>query len=211
MPTLLLHGLGLGVEIVEDRLRVRHHLRAVDRRDQSEDAVTLRSWRDERAGIDRCDWARAVEQVWQHGDVAVRRQPLRHPLQIGTHGHRVHVHDDGRPLAGAGWLEHIGIHHAIGGTKIDARFRYVHEAALPEEVSFCARLRAMRRSMTSLAIVLLLFVVQVFTQQAPAPERRGARAGPTRIDKVKDGLYVVRGPFVPCGTRGCRPTAPTTA
>ena len=30
-------------------------------------------------------------------------------------------------------------------------------------------------------------------------------AGPARIDKVKDGLYVVRGPFVPCTTRGCRP------
>ncbi|MEQ1758899.1 MAG: MBL fold metallo-hydrolase [Vicinamibacterales bacterium] len=30
-------------------------------------------------------------------------------------------------------------------------------------------------------------------------------AGPARIDKVKDGLYVVRGPFVPCSTRGCRP------
>jgi glyoxylase-like metal-dependent hydrolase (beta-lactamase superfamily II) len=33
-------------------------------------------------------------------------------------------------------------------------------------------------------------------------------AGPARIDKVKDGLFVVRGPFVPCTTRGCRPNGP---
>jgi cyclase len=26
-----------------------------------------------------------------------------------------------------------------------------------------------------------------------------------RVEKVKDGLFVVRGPFVPCSTRGCRP------
>lgn len=32
--------------------------------------------------------------------------------------------------------------------------------------------------------------------------------GPARIDRVKDGLYVVRGPFVPCTTRGCRPNGP---
>jgi cyclase len=34
------------------------------------------------------------------------------------------------------------------------------------------------------------------------------KQGPTRIDKVKENLYVVRGPFVPCGTRGCRPNGP---
>jgi cyclase len=33
-------------------------------------------------------------------------------------------------------------------------------------------------------------------------------AGPARIEKVKDGLFVVRGPFVPCTTRGCRPNGP---
>ena len=31
--------------------------------------------------------------------------------------------------------------------------------------------------------------------------------GPMRIEKVKDGLYVIRGPFVPCGPRGCSPNA----
>jgi glyoxylase-like metal-dependent hydrolase (beta-lactamase superfamily II) len=29
--------------------------------------------------------------------------------------------------------------------------------------------------------------------------------GPMRIDKVRDGLYVVRGPFLPCAPRGCTP------
>ena len=29
--------------------------------------------------------------------------------------------------------------------------------------------------------------------------------GPMRIDKVKEGLYVVRGPFLPCAPRGCTP------
>jgi cyclase len=33
-------------------------------------------------------------------------------------------------------------------------------------------------------------------------------AGPMRIDAVAEGLYVIRGPFVPCTTRGCRPGGP---
>ena len=33
-------------------------------------------------------------------------------------------------------------------------------------------------------------------------------AGPMRVDKVKENLYVIRGPFVPCTTRGCRPNGP---
>jgi glyoxylase-like metal-dependent hydrolase (beta-lactamase superfamily II) len=31
--------------------------------------------------------------------------------------------------------------------------------------------------------------------------------GPMRTEKVKENLYVVRGPFVPCGPRGCTPNA----
>lgn len=31
------------------------------------------------------------------------------------------------------------------------------------------------------------------------------KAGPVKVETVKDGLYVIRGPFVPCSTRGCRP------
>jgi glyoxylase-like metal-dependent hydrolase (beta-lactamase superfamily II) len=33
-------------------------------------------------------------------------------------------------------------------------------------------------------------------------------AGPMRVDKVKEGLYVIRGPFLACTTRGCRPNGP---
>ncbi len=33
-------------------------------------------------------------------------------------------------------------------------------------------------------------------------------AGPMRIDEVKQGLYVIRGPFLPCAPNGCRPNGP---
>lgn len=33
-------------------------------------------------------------------------------------------------------------------------------------------------------------------------------AGPMRIDRVKDGLYLIRGPFLPCTPNGCRPNGP---
>jgi cyclase len=46
----------------------------------------------------------------------------------------------------------------------------------------------------------------------PAPPLRQdvevLTAGQMRTDKVKEGLYVIRGPFVPCTTRGCRPNGP---
>ena len=32
--------------------------------------------------------------------------------------------------------------------------------------------------------------------------------GPMRIDVVKDGLYLIRGPFLPCTPNGCRPNGP---
>lgn len=32
--------------------------------------------------------------------------------------------------------------------------------------------------------------------------------GPMRIEKIKDGLYVIRGPFLPCTPRGCTPNGP---
>lgn len=58
--------------------------------------------------------------------------------------------------------------------------------------------------------ILILVTVGVFAALAltEAQLRQDVEvltAGPTRIDKVKDGLYVIRGPFVPCSTRGCRP------
>jgi glyoxylase-like metal-dependent hydrolase (beta-lactamase superfamily II) len=33
-------------------------------------------------------------------------------------------------------------------------------------------------------------------------------AGPMRIEQVKEGLYVIRGPFLPCAPNGCRPNGP---
>jgi cyclase len=44
------------------------------------------------------------------------------------------------------------------------------------------------------------------TQQLPLrQDLERLVAGPMRTEKVRDGLYVIRGPFVPCSTRGCRP------
>jgi cyclase len=62
-----------------------------------------------------------------------------------------------------------------------------------------------------LGTILLLggFSAVALSQQSPlkhVPEV--LTAGPARIDRVKDGLFVVRGPFVPCTTRGCRPNGP---
>lgn len=34
------------------------------------------------------------------------------------------------------------------------------------------------------------------------------QAGPMRIDRVKEGLYLIRGPFLPCTPNGCRPNGP---
>jgi glyoxylase-like metal-dependent hydrolase (beta-lactamase superfamily II) len=60
-----------------------------------------------------------------------------------------------------------------------------------------------------LAAALGLISVAAFTQQYPLKQlTEKLTGGPTRIDKVKDGLYVIRGPFVPCTTRGCRPNGP---
>ncbi|MBM3818004.1 MAG: MBL fold metallo-hydrolase [Acidimicrobiia bacterium] len=53
-----------------------------------------------------------------------------------------------------------------------------------------------------------LLVAAASTQQLPLkhdPEL--LTRGPVRIDTVKDGLFVVRGPFLPCGTRGCTPNS----
>jgi cyclase len=58
---------------------------------------------------------------------------------------------------------------------------------------------------------LLTFPLAIFAAQPSSTLRQEVevlQAGQMRIDKVKDGLYVVRGPFVPCTTRGCRPNGP---
>lgn len=54
--------------------------------------------------------------------------------------------------------------------------------------------------------VLALLTAGARTQQLPLKHDLEILArGPMRIDEVKDGLYVIRGPFLPCGTRGCTP------
>jgi len=50
------------------------------------------------------------------------------------------------------------------------------------------------------AAVLALLTVRATTQQKLVPE-------PMRIEKVKDNLFVVRGPFNPCAPNGCRPSS----
>jgi cyclase len=55
------------------------------------------------------------------------------------------------------------------------------------------------------AVVFSLLVVATLTQRLPLNQRvEVLKEGPMRADKVKDGLYVIRGPFLPCMT-GCRP------
>jgi cyclase len=55
----------------------------------------------------------------------------------------------------------------------------------------------------------LIVAAGALTQQLPLKqETETLTRGPMRVDKVKDGLYVIRGPFVPCTTRGCRPNGP---
>jgi glyoxylase-like metal-dependent hydrolase (beta-lactamase superfamily II) len=54
--------------------------------------------------------------------------------------------------------------------------------------------------------VFALLTVGALTQQFPLKQEVEKIArGPMRIEKVKDGLFVIRGPFNPCSTRGCRP------
>ena len=48
------------------------------------------------------------------------------------------------------------------------------------------------------AAVLAILALHAAAQQKLVPE-------PMRIEKVKDNLYVVRGPFNPCAPNGCAP------
>src|SRR5579864_6741060 len=60
-----------------------------------------------------------------------------------------------------------------------------------------------------LVAVLGVLTVGALTQQFPLKQDvEKLVKGPVRIDKVKENLYVIRGPFLPCGTRGCRPNGP---
>ncbi len=67
------------------------------------------------------------------------------------------------------------------------------------------------RPSTTLRILaaLALVAAAALTQQFPLKQNTEKLArGPMRTERVKDGLYVIRGPFLPCGTRGCRPNGP---
>ena len=65
----------------------------------------------------------------------------------------------------------------------------------------------MKRSSVLLALAVLFgtFTVGVLTQQFPLKQDvEILKEAPMRADMVKEGLYVIRGPFLPCMT-GCRP------
>lgn len=56
--------------------------------------------------------------------------------------------------------------------------------------------------------ITLLLAARAFTQDPGLRMRTETLVeGPMRIDKVKDGLYIIRGPFLPCAPRGCTPNA----
>jgi glyoxylase-like metal-dependent hydrolase (beta-lactamase superfamily II) len=56
------------------------------------------------------------------------------------------------------------------------------------------------------AALVTIFAAVALTQQFPLKQDVEHLAlGPMRTDRVKEGLYVIRGPFLACGTRGCRP------
>jgi cyclase len=55
-------------------------------------------------------------------------------------------------------------------------------------------------------MAVLLLAGRAFTQQLDLRMRTETLVqGPMRVDKVKDSLYVIRGPFLPCAPRGCTP------
>ena len=64
----------------------------------------------------------------------------------------------------------------------------------------------MRKTLAAtFSLVLGVFAVATLTGQLPLRQNvEILKEGPIRADKVKDGLYVIRGPFLPCMT-GCRP------
>lgn len=64
-------------------------------------------------------------------------------------------------------------------------------------------------TMVRVLAALGLVAAAALTQQYPLKQDTEKLArGAVRIDKVKEGLYVIRGPFVPCTTHGCRPNGP---
>lgn len=66
-------------------------------------------------------------------------------------------------------------------------------------------MRARSRLALAFTAVFALLTAGVLTQKLPLKQGvEVLKEGPIRADKVKDGLFVIRGPFLPCMT-GCRP------
>ena len=66
----------------------------------------------------------------------------------------------------------------------------------------------MSKFASSAAAALFVAFATQATAQPVAPPKAPLVEKPMRVDKIKDGLFVVRGPFRLCGTRGCgRPGA----
>jgi hypothetical protein len=63
-------------------------------------------------------------------------------------------------------------------------------------------MRASSRTYITVTAILLLLAALAGAQAAPPPDE------PMTIEKVKEGLYFVRGPFSACGPAGCRGPAP---
>jgi glyoxylase-like metal-dependent hydrolase (beta-lactamase superfamily II) len=63
-------------------------------------------------------------------------------------------------------------------------------------------------SRTTLALLCCLAAGPLAAQPALKHVPEVLEAGPMRIDRVKDGLYLIRGPFLPCTPNGCRPNGP---
>ena len=68
----------------------------------------------------------------------------------------------------------------------------------------------MRLALILAALAVFTFLTAHTLTQEPALRQNVEvlQEGPARIETVKDGLYVIRGPFLPCTTRGCRPGGP---
>jgi len=63
-------------------------------------------------------------------------------------------------------------------------------------------------SRATLALLCCLAAGPLAAQPALKHVPEVLEEGPMRIDRVKDGLYLIRGPFLPCTPNGCRPNGP---
>ncbi len=60
----------------------------------------------------------------------------------------------------------------------------------------------------AIGLACLLAASHLSAQTPLKHEPEVLEPGPMRIEPVKEGLYLIRGPFLPCGTNGCRPGGP---